>query len=77
MMRHLILTLTQLTSIVIAITLLLVTTVEPVQASEMNPVSANDGELTEEATLVILALVGGTAILAGGMWMAKLRRMLS
>jgi hypothetical protein len=77
MMRHLILTLIQVTSLIVAMTLLLVITVKPVQASAMNSVSANDGEQAEEVTWVCLALVGGAAILAVGMWMARLRRLLS
>ena len=40
--------------------------------------SANTGaERTDDAPLVCLALVGGTALLAGGVWMRQMRRMLA
>jgi len=39
--------------------------------------TTDDAQQTDEATLICLALVGGTALLAGGVWMSQLRRMLT
>jgi hypothetical protein len=40
--------------------------------------STDDGaEEVDGAALICLALVGGTALLAGGVWMGQMRRMLS
>ena len=72
-MHHLI----RVTGIIIALTLLLAVFVRPAQASETITAPADDGEPAEDTGLVCLALVGGTAILAGSVWMEKLRRMLS
>ena len=41
--------------------------------TEQNP-PAEDGGSAEAADLICLALVGGTALLAGLVWMGKLRR---
>jgi len=74
----------RVTSIVITSTLLLAVAVGPVQAHQERPrhseaasVSTDEGEQAEDTPLVCLALVGGTALLAGGVWMRKLRNMLS
>jgi hypothetical protein len=72
-MHHLI----RVTGIIIALTLLLAVFVRPAQASDTIHTPADNGDQTEDTVLVCLALVGGTAILAAGMWMEKLRRMLS
>ena len=39
-------------------------------------VSTDDAEWAEDTPLVCLALVSGTALLAGSVWMGRLRRML-
>jgi hypothetical protein len=65
------------TAIIIALTLLLTLSVRPAQASDTVHAPVDNGEQAEDTGLVCLALVGGTAILAAGMWMGKLRRMLS
>ncbi len=39
-------------------------------------VPTDDAERAEDTPLVCLALVGGTALLAGSVWMGKLRCML-
>ena len=72
-MNHLI----RVIGIVVALTLLLAVFVRPAQAGDTIPTPANNGDQTDDTGLVCLALVGGTAILAAGMWMEKLRRMLS
>jgi len=73
-MYHLI----RITGIIVVLVLLLAVFVSPAQAGGMAPVSTvGDQQSQEVGGLVILALVGGTAILAGGVLMAKLRSMLS
>jgi len=73
-MYHLI----RITGIIVVLVLLLAVFVSPAQAGGMVPVSTvGDQQPQEVGGLVILALVGGTAILAGGVLMAKLRSMLS
>jgi succinate dehydrogenase hydrophobic anchor subunit len=72
-MYHLI----RVTGIVIALTLLLAVFVRPAQASNTIHAPTDNGDQAEDTVLICLALVGGTAILAAGMWMEKLRRMLS
>lgn len=79
-MRHLV----RVTGVIIALTLLLAVVVGSAQVhqaeagqSEMVPASTDNTEQTEDTALVCLALVGGTALLAGGVWIGKLRRMLS
>ncbi|MEE9616272.1 MAG: hypothetical protein V3T90_04605 [Anaerolineae bacterium] len=39
-------------------------------------VSTDGAERADDTPLVCLALVGGTALLAGSVWMGRLRRML-
>ncbi len=39
-------------------------------------VSTDGAEWADDTPLVCLALVGGTALLAGSVWMGRLRRML-
>jgi hypothetical protein len=63
--------------IIIALTLLLAAFVSPAQASDTIHAPGDDGEQMEDTGLICLSLVGGTAILAAGMWMSKLRRPLS
>jgi hypothetical protein len=75
-MCHLTFALIRVTSFIIALTLLLVIFVGPARASAMSPAPACSGEQPEDTGLVCLVLVGGTAILAGGVLMGKLRRML-
>jgi hypothetical protein len=41
---------------------------------EVTPTPTDGSGQAEDTTLVCLALVGGTALLAGGVWMEKLRR---
>lgn len=64
--------------IILLLCLLMVVFIEPAQASGAAPVAAAqhsnaDGDVL---ALVSLALVGGTIILAGGLWIGKLWRML-
>jgi hypothetical protein len=65
------------TGIIIALTLLLALFVKPAQANSTIHAPVDNGEQVEDMGLICLALVGGTAILAAGMWVSKLRRMLS
>ncbi len=67
----------RLTGVIIALTLILALFVRPVQASGTVSVLAITSEQPEETGLVCLALVGGVAILAGGVLMGMMRRMLS
>jgi hypothetical protein len=60
--------------IIIALTLLLAVFVRPAHASDTTHAAGDDGEQVEDTGLICLSLVGGTAILATGMWMSKLRR---
>jgi hypothetical protein len=78
---HLILCLVRATCVLVSIVLLLIVFVSPAYAGQdvnglADPVHP-EGEPAEEPALISLALVGGTAMLAGGMWMEKLRDMLS
>ncbi|MCP4537997.1 MAG: hypothetical protein GY832_12710 [Chloroflexi bacterium] len=66
----------RLMGIFITLTLVLALFVNPAQASETSSVSAVTGEQPEDTGLVCLALVGGVAILAGGMLMGMMRRMM-
>jgi hypothetical protein len=73
--------LVRVTCLLVSIVLLSILFVGPVYAGQdvnglADPIHP-DGEPAEEPALVFLALVGGTAMLAGGMWMEKLRDMLS
>jgi len=45
-------------------------------AAQAALVSTDDAERAEDTSLVCLALVSGTALLAGSVWMGRLRRML-
>ncbi len=45
-------------------------------AAQAALVSTDDAERAEDTPLVCLALVSGTALLAGSVWMGRLRRML-
>ena len=78
---HLILYLVRGLCVLVSLVLLLIVFVSPAYAGQdinalADPVHP-EGEPAEEPALVFVALVGGTAMLAGGMWMAKLRGMLS
>ena len=69
------------TCVVVSMVLLLIVFVGPAYAAQdvdvlTDPVHP-EGEQAEEPALIFLALVGGTAMLAGGMWMEKLRDMFS
>ena len=61
--------------IVIAITLLLAITEGAAQADEGTPVAADSTQQVDGTPLVCLALVGGTALLAGLVWVGTLRRL--
>ena len=39
--------------------------------------TTDDVERVDDTSLICLALVAGTALLAGGVWMSQMRRMLS
>ena len=39
--------------------------------------AVNQAEQADDASLIALALVCGTALLAGGVWMGQMRRMIS
>ena len=75
---------TRTMGIIAILALLLATSVEPVQAHQGKPTPGktargitDDAEPTEDATLICLALVGGIAVLAGIVWLRRLRGMLS
>lgn len=79
-MRYLV----RMTGFILTMTLLLAVVAGSTQAHQTRPVQSKtptaptDGaEQVEDTALVCLALVGGTALLAGIMWMRKLRRMLA
>jgi hypothetical protein len=78
---QLILYLVRATCVLVSIALLSIVFVGPLYAGQDVNVMADpihpEGEPAEEPALISLTLVGGTAILAGGMWMEKLRDMLS
>jgi len=62
--------------IIVVLVLLLAVFVEPAQAHQAEPKQnppAEDGGSAESADLICLALAGGTALLAGLVWMGKLR----
>lgn len=42
-----------------------------------SPHPTTDVERVDDTSLICLALVAGTALLAGGVWMSQMRRMLS
>jgi hypothetical protein len=77
---HLILCLVRVLCVLVCMVLLSILFVAPVYAGQdvnvmVDPIHP-EGEPAEEPVLIFLTLVGGTAILAGGMWMEKLRDML-
>jgi hypothetical protein len=78
---QLILYLVRAACIFVSVVLLLIVFVGPVYAGQDGNILADpvrpEGEPADEPALIFLALVGGTAMLAGGMWMDKLRDMLS
>ena len=63
--------------IIITLVVLLAVVGGLAQAGHATPVPVGDAERAGDMALVCLALVGGTALLAGGVWVGKLRRMLS
>jgi hypothetical protein len=70
------------TGLMITLILLLALTAGPAQAHQGGPgpgQPATDGEseAVEDGTLVCLTLVSGTALLAGSVWIRKLRRLTS
>ena len=67
----------RVTGIIIALVLLLTVFVDSAQASQTVHASADDDDPADDMALICLSLVGGTAILAGGVWLRKLRGMLS
>ena len=78
MIRHLI----HVAGIITTLTLLLASVAAPACAHQATtdqcstaPVS-NEPEQAEDTVLICLALVGGAALLAGGVWIGRLRRML-
>jgi len=46
-------------------------------AGEATNPATGDAERADDTVLICLVLVGGTALLAGGVWMGQMRRMLS
>ena len=78
-MRYLI----RVTGAIVTLGLLLTVVAGAVQAHQVGPgqsgttsVSADDIDGTEGSAWACLALVGGTALLAGGAWISRMRRML-
>ncbi len=67
----------RVTRLIAALTLLLVISVRPAHANGTATVPTDDGEPAQDTALVCLALVGGAALLAGGVWIEEMRRMLS
>ena len=65
----------RITGIIIALTLLLTAFVRPAQAGGAVSVATDATEQPEDTGLVCLALVGGVAILAGGVLMGMMRRL--
>lgn len=66
----------RMTGSIITLALLLAVVVGSAQAGEATLVSTDDVERAEDTALVCLALAGSTALLAGSVWLGKLRRML-
>lgn len=76
--------LTRTASVIIVLTSLLVSVVRPVQAHQTRAERGEgvafhmgDADQAGDTALVCLILVLGTSLLAAGVWMGKLRRMLS
>jgi hypothetical protein len=68
---------------IVALALLLALAIGSAQArrarpgrSESTPVSTGDAERADDTAWVCLVLVGGMALLAGAVWIAKVRRLL-
>jgi preprotein translocase subunit SecY len=79
-MRYLV----RVTSAIVTLTLLLAVVVAAAQVRQARTrqgqaasVSTAEADRAEDTSLICLALVVGTALLAGGVWMRKLRGMLS
>jgi signal transduction histidine kinase len=75
-MRHLVPATVTVVTVIITLTVLLVVMARPAQADqgEMAPDSTDDVSPEEDSAVVCLALVGGTALLAGGVWIKNLSR---
>nr|HID14341.1 hypothetical protein [Anaerolineae bacterium] len=77
MMRHFI----RVMGIIIALALLLAIIVGSARArhgqSKASPIPTGDAERAEDTALLCLALVGSAALLAGVVWMGKLRHIMS
>jgi hypothetical protein len=71
MMRYFMITM----GIIITLTLLLAIFAGSAQADEATPAATDNARQVEETPLICLALVGGTALLAGTVWVGMLRRM--
>ena len=70
-MRHLV-PATGILIITLAILLALMMRLAQADRGEVVPVSTGDAGQTEDPALICLALVGGTALLAGGVWIKNL-----
>ena len=70
MVRYLLVTIT----VIIALALLLAIFAGSAQARAATPVAVNDAGQVDGTALICLALVGGTALLAGAVWVGMLRR---
>ena len=75
-MRHPI----RVAAFIVAMTLLLAIIVGCAQAYQAKPgrgisTPSDSTDRAEDTALVCLALVGGTALLAGGVWIGRLRRL--
>ena len=60
--------------IIVTLTSLLAILAGSAQASRVAPTPADDAGAADSSALVCLALVGGTALLAGMVWLGTLRR---
>lgn len=63
------------TGIIITIALLIAIVTESVRADELVTATTDGAERANHTPLICLALVGGTALLAGVVWIGTLRRM--
>jgi signal transduction histidine kinase len=75
-MRHLVPVTVTVVTVIITLAVLLAVMARPAQADqgEMAPDSTDDVSPEEDSAVVCLALVGGTALLAGGVWIKNLSR---